>query len=236
MVAAALRRCDGPVSEQVKRRHRVRAGVRLRPRGVNTAGNDERPGRRPRRSLWRCRESNPGPPLLREGFSVRSPLCLYSDPPVMRASRCDDPSRCVMSPSTPRPGGRVSPLNDAGFRGGDAPGPTDSHSLRRRERTQCDWCRHLFFCDGWFTRSSSPSSARFPSICVRSRNRSPPCIARVGGRSRVTLPGPGIISEGIPASGGRDQVVDLVDRRRAPSTMPMSSTFCSPSAVAKVVT
>ena len=56
---------------------------------------------------------------------MRSPLCLYSDPPVMRTSRCDDPSRCLVFPSTPRPGGRVSPLNDAGFRSGDASGPTE---------------------------------------------------------------------------------------------------------------
>jgi len=53
---------------------------------------------------WRCRESNPGPPLLHKGFSVRSPLCLYSDPPVARTSRCDDPSRCLVSLPAPRPG------------------------------------------------------------------------------------------------------------------------------------
>ena len=129
---------------------------------------------------WRCRESNPGPPSLHVGFSVRSPLCLYSDPPVMRTSRCDDPSRCLVFPSTPRPGGRVSPLADAGVRGGDAPGPTDHYSLSPRGRKrpgQCDCCRHLFFCDTWLTRSSSPSSARFPTIDIRSRNRSPPCAA-----------------------------------------------------------
>ena len=73
---------------------------------------------------WRCRESNPGPPLLHEGFSVRSPLCLYSDPPVTRTSRCDDPSRCLVSLPTPRPSGQVSPLDDAGNRVGNAPGPT----------------------------------------------------------------------------------------------------------------
>ena len=61
-------------------------------------------GRLPLVLRWRCRESNPGPPSLHEGFSVRSPLCLYSDPPVTRTSRCDDPSRCLMFPSTPRPG------------------------------------------------------------------------------------------------------------------------------------
>src|SRR5215210_6120803 len=74
--------------------------------------------------LWRCRESNPGPPLLHKGFSVRSPPCLYSDPPVMRTSRCDGPSRCLVSLPAPRPGGQVSPLADAGIRGGNTPGPT----------------------------------------------------------------------------------------------------------------
>jgi hypothetical protein len=31
---------------------------------------------------WRCRESNPGPSLLCQGFSERSSLCLYSAPPI----------------------------------------------------------------------------------------------------------------------------------------------------------
>jgi hypothetical protein len=52
----------------------------------------------------------------------------------MRTSRCDDPSRCVLFPSTPRPGGRVSPLADAGNRGGDTPGPTvQTNSAREGE-------------------------------------------------------------------------------------------------------
>jgi len=46
----------------------IRAG---QPRG-------RRPGTRVQANLWRCRESNPGPPSPRQGFSVRSPLCLYS--------------------------------------------------------------------------------------------------------------------------------------------------------------
>ena len=53
---------------------------------------------------WRCRESNPGPPSHHQGFSVRSPLRLCSDPPVTRTSRCDDPSRC-RCPARPR--GRI---------------------------------------------------------------------------------------------------------------------------------
>jgi len=84
---------------------------------------------------WRCRESNPGPPLLHKGFSVRSPPCLYSDPPVMRTSRCDGPSRCLVSLPAPRPGGQVSPLADAGIRGGNSPGPTvPNGSGGQRER------------------------------------------------------------------------------------------------------
>src|SRR6185312_15183097 len=83
---------------------------------------------------WRCRESNPGPPSLHEGFSVRSPRCLCLDPPVMRTSRCDDPSRCELSPPAPRPGERVSPLADAGIRGGNTPGPTvQTRSAREGE-------------------------------------------------------------------------------------------------------
>ncbi len=134
-------------------------------------------------TLWRCRESNPGPPLLHKGFSVCSPRCLYSDPPVMRTSRCDDPSRCLVSLTAPRPGGQVSSLADAGLRGGNAPGPTDRQlSPRGRKqsgRATFQW--HLLFCDTWLTRSSSPSSTRFPLIDSRSRNRSPPCTP--GGRA-----------------------------------------------------
>ena len=63
-------------------------------KGTRTLEKRERPGRRPGRSQWRCRESNPGPPSHHQGFSVRSPLRLCSDPPVTRTSRCDDPSRC----------------------------------------------------------------------------------------------------------------------------------------------
>jgi hypothetical protein len=32
----------------------------------------------------------------------------------------------------------------------------------------------LFFCNGWFTRSSLPSSARFTSLDSRCRDQSPP--------------------------------------------------------------
>src|SRR5690606_35545074 len=52
---------------------------------------------------WSCRESNPGPPPPREGFSVCSSLRLYLDLPFSRTRRDDDPSRCLMSRTTPRP-------------------------------------------------------------------------------------------------------------------------------------
>lgn len=69
---------------------------------------------RARPLLWSCRESNPGPPPCHQGFSVCSSLCLYLDLPVSRTSRDDDPSRCSMSRTTPRPSRTVSPLADAG--------------------------------------------------------------------------------------------------------------------------
>ena len=86
----------------------------------------------------------------------------------------------VRCPPVPRwPGAGVSPLNDAGFRVGDIPGPTElGSSLRRRERARADWCRRLYGCDAWFSRSSSPSSARFPCLDVRSRDLSPPRCVR----------------------------------------------------------
>ena len=147
---------------------------------------------------WRCRESNPGPPSLHKGFSVRSPPCLYSDPPVMRTSRCDGPSRCLVSLPAPRPGGQVSPLADAGIRGGNSPGPTAPYWIRQRARTRtaepgrAPYRWHLLFYDAWLTRSSSSSSARFPLIDIQSRNRSPPRRPR-GRPHRVTPRRAGII-------------------------------------------
>ena len=86
--------------ERTSSAHAVGAGCGSRlssvaaEKGTRTLEKRERPGRRPGRSQWRCRESNPGPPSHHQGFSVRSPLRLCSDPPVTRTSRCDDPSRC----------------------------------------------------------------------------------------------------------------------------------------------
>ena len=58
---------------------------------------------------WSCRELNPGPTAFPQGFSVRSPLCLYSDLLLTRTSQDDDPSRCLMSPRIPRPNPWVGP-------------------------------------------------------------------------------------------------------------------------------
>jgi len=124
--------------------------------------------------MWRWRESNPRPLASQQGFSGRSPYRLYSTPPLSRTSRCDRPSRCLVSRRPPRPSPAVILLVDARVRSGGATGLTESLSLRQRERTRADSCRHLFVCDGWLTRSSSPSSARFPCIGVQSRDHSPP--------------------------------------------------------------
>src|SRR3712207_5343808 len=60
-----------------------------------------------------------------QGFSERSPLCLCSTPPISRTSRCDGPSRCVVSRARPRPARTVSHLADARIRADDEPGLTD---------------------------------------------------------------------------------------------------------------
>ncbi len=103
-------------------------------------------GRRPSRR-WRCRELNPGPLAYQQGFSVRSPLRLCLAPSVTRTSRGDEPSHCLLHDSSPWPGLPLSLLADAGTRAGGEPGPTETHSLRRRGRTRADWSRRLFGCD-----------------------------------------------------------------------------------------
>jgi hypothetical protein len=75
--------------------------------------------------LWSCRESNPGPTAFPQGFSVRSSLCLYSDLPVTRTSRDDDPSRCWCPDESRDRTHRSIPLADARVRVEGAPGLTD---------------------------------------------------------------------------------------------------------------
>jgi hypothetical protein len=47
-------------------------------RGIMTRSATALTGPSPMILQWRCRESNPGPSLLCQGFSERSSLCLYS--------------------------------------------------------------------------------------------------------------------------------------------------------------
>ena len=112
------------------------------------ADTERRPGRecvsRPGLRRWSCRESNPGPLLHCQGFSVCSPLCLYLDLPISRTSQDDDPSHCLMFLIIPRPDESVSPLADASTRTEGEPGLTDTQSLlRQRVRSRADWNRRL---------------------------------------------------------------------------------------------
>jgi len=98
---AAVRRGPGPA-----RRH---ASTHARAPGHNI-GPVPQLRYRAYVSGWRCRESNPGPPSHQQGFSVRSPLCLYLDLLLTQTSQDDDPSRCLVSPAAPRPTRRVRAL------------------------------------------------------------------------------------------------------------------------------
>ena len=70
---------------------------------------------------------------------------------------------------------RLSLLADARHRAEGTPGLTAcSLLLRQRERRRADWNRRLLVCWAWFSRSSQPSSARFPWLDNRSRDHSPP--------------------------------------------------------------
>lgn len=131
----------------------------------------DRVARRP----WRWRESNPRPPSPHQGFSVRSPLCLYSAPPVSRTSRCDGPSRCECPARSRDRTWRWSLLNDAGHRVGGFPGPTTSlPNLRRRGRSQRDSCWRLLVvqrrlrwspaCTGTLPLTQRPESKPFTPL------------------------------------------------------------------------
>ena len=77
--------------------------------------------------------------------------CLYSAPPIMQTSRCDGPSRCLLSRARPRPARTVSHLADARIRADDEPGLTDSPSYCQAARAKSrDWNRRLccFATDG----------------------------------------------------------------------------------------
>lgn len=83
------------------------------------------PDRSPLTLWWSCRESNPGPTAFPQDFSVRSPLCLYSDLLVTRTSQDDDPSRCWCPDESRDRTHRWIPLADARLRVEGFPGLTD---------------------------------------------------------------------------------------------------------------
>ena len=110
---------------------------------------------------WSCRESNPGPTAFPRGFSVRSSLCLYSDLPVTRTSRDDDPSRCWCPDESRDRTHRLIPLGDARIRVEGFPGLTDLLSLRQRERSRADENRRLIGCNDAYG-GLLPAPTRFP--------------------------------------------------------------------------
>ena len=129
-----------------------------------------------RSERWRWRESNPRPSTAIQGFSGRNPLC-FSRPRQSRRQAADGPSRCWFFLVPPRPGHQVEPPSDARSRVGGDPGLTDFMLLlaaRQRERSQRGLNWRLLVSRSWLTRSSLGSSARFPCLDDRSRNRSPP--------------------------------------------------------------
>lgn len=124
---------------------------------------------------WRWRESNPRPTTHHQGFSERSPLRLCSTPPIPRTSRCDGPSRCLVSRARPRPARTVSHLADARIRADDEPGLTESpRYLGSEGELALTGVGACVVSDAWLTSSSSASSARFPWSSDRSRDHSPP--------------------------------------------------------------
>src|SRR4051794_28082718 len=131
------------------------------------------PGRTP---WWRWRESNPRPTTHHQGFSERSPLCLCSTPSISRTSRCDGPSRCLVSRARPRPARTVSHLADARHRADDEPGLTELPTLLSGSEGELalTGVGACVGCNAWLTSSSLPSSARFPWPNDRSRDHSPP--------------------------------------------------------------
>ncbi len=88
-------------------------------------------------SKWRWRESNPRPSVPSQGFSGCSTCCRSTRPQRLHEHIADRPSHVNVPP---RPRGliwAVSHLADAGIWADDEPRPTETLSLRQRERTQC---------------------------------------------------------------------------------------------------
>lgn len=86
----------------------------------------------------------------------------------------DDPSHCELSRSAPWPGGPVIPLDDAGDRVEEIPGPTDYElAIRQRGRSRADWYRRVIGCHDAYG-GLWPAPARFPCVSSRSRNHISP--------------------------------------------------------------
>jgi hypothetical protein len=118
----------------------------------------------------------PGSFGVESGLLRAQPAYVLLAQAVLQASRLDGHSCCAISRRTPQPGPPVEPPTDASIRAGGDPGLTDFGSplLMQQGRSQRDYCWRLFFRSAWLTRSSLPSSARFPSLHDRSRDLSPP--------------------------------------------------------------
>jgi hypothetical protein len=118
----------------------------------------------------------PGSFGVENGLLRAQPAYVLLAQAVLQASRLDGHSCCAISRRTPQPGPPVEPPTDASIRAGGDPGLTDFGSplLMQQGRSQRDYCWRLFFRSAWLTRSSLPSSARFPSLHDRSRDLSPP--------------------------------------------------------------
>lgn len=118
----------------------------------------------------------PGSFGVENGLLRAQPAYVLLAQAVLQASRLDGHSCCAISRRTPQPSPPVEPPTDASIRAGGDPGLTDFGSplLMQQGRSQRDYCWRLFFRSAWLTRSSLPSSARFPSLHDRSRDLSPP--------------------------------------------------------------
>ncbi len=175
-VAWSSPQCLEATSSGPRTRNR-RQNARWRPPQTAAGASSRQPGSRlsAKTQGWRWRESNPRPTTHHQGFSERSPLCLCSTPPISRTSRCDGPSRCLVSRARPRPARTVSHLADARIRADDEPGLTESlRYLGSEGELALTGVGACVVSDAWLTSSSSASSARFPWSSDRSRDHSPP--------------------------------------------------------------
>ena len=134
-VATLPRRATRSVSRCADQRGKVDLDGGATTTAVRNRNGGPKPERRTRSRPWRSGSGTasmvevagiePASSAVLTGFSGRSALCLYSAPSVMRTSRRDRPSRCLMSRPHPRPTRTVIHLADARTRAGGAPGLTE---------------------------------------------------------------------------------------------------------------